>query len=194
MLFQTFDDKASCNALYAKNKLYFKSFPKNLTRTWSYSESLKNNKNIEYAQIYCKGKTLDEICPGYIQKEWKKAKNKLIAFNRACIEAQLDLNKHCFYDMTPRFFLEDLGKVKNKICDFVFSSYEKPQDYDFTLQLIKVLTEIKNTKLNIDDTDDIIKSDNESEVTKEGEEDIEDVEEINKEQDVKTQSITTSTS
>jgi len=149
MLFQTFDDKKNCNATYTKNKLYLKTFPKKMTKTWAYSESLKNKDNIEYAQIYCKGKTLDAICPEYLQKDWEKVKNKLIAFYKACEEAQLDLNKHCFYDMTPKSFLEDLAQIKNKICDFVFSSHEKPKNHDFMLQLIKVLTEIKNTKLNV---------------------------------------------
>jgi hypothetical protein len=149
MLFQTFDDKKNCNATYTKNKLYLKAFPKKMTKTWAYSEALKNKDNIEYAQIYCKGKTLDAICPEYLQKDWEKVKNKLIAFYKACEEAELDLNKHCFYDMTPRFFLEDLAQIKNKICEFVFSNYEKPKNYNFMLQLMKILTEIKNTKLNI---------------------------------------------
>ena len=149
MLFQIFDDKKDCNTTYTKNKLYLKAFPKKMTKTWAYSEALKNKDNIEYAQIYCEGKTLDMICPEYLQKDWEKVKNKLIAFYKACEEAQLDLNKHCFYDMTPKFFLEDLAQIKNKICEFVFSNYEKPKNYDFTLQLTKILTEIKNTKLNV---------------------------------------------
>jgi len=150
MLFQTFDDKTNCNAMYANNKLYFKGLPKNLTKTWSYSESLKDNHDIEYAQIYCNGQTLDEACPPHLQNDWEKVKKRLIAFHRSCEETQLNLNDHCLYDMIPRFFLKDLACIKNKICGFVFSHYEKPKNYEFTLQLVKILTEIKNTKLNVD--------------------------------------------
>ena len=148
MLFQTFDDKKNCKAVYAKDKLYFKHFPKKLTQTWSYSEFLKE-KDIAYAQIFCGGKTLDEVCPQHYKKEWERVKGKLNAFYGACTEAKLNLNDHCFYELMPKFFLEDLAKVKNKICNFVFDQYEKPKNYDFTLNLLKILTEIKNTKLNV---------------------------------------------
>ena len=47
MLFQTFDDKKNCNATYTKNKLYLKAFPKKMTKTWAYSEALKNKNNIQ---------------------------------------------------------------------------------------------------------------------------------------------------
>lgn len=149
MLFQTFDDKKDCNAIYAIGKLHFESIPKNLTKTWSYSESLKN-KNIDYAQIFCGGKKLDDICPQRHEKEWKEAKRRLNAFHRTCTETKLNVNDHCFYDLVPAFFLEDIAKIKNKICNFVFTNYEKPKDYDFKLDLIKILTEMKNRKLNID--------------------------------------------
>jgi hypothetical protein len=150
MLFQTFDDKENCKAVYTKNKLYFNKPPKGLSKTWSYSEFLRDKDNIAYAQIFCGGKTLDEVCPPHLQSEWEKVKNRLIAFQKTCQEVQLDLSEHCFYDMLPRFFLEDLAQIKNKICNFVFSNYEKPKNYDFMLQLVKVLTEVKNTKLNLD--------------------------------------------
>ena len=149
MLFQTFDDKENCTALYTGGKLYFKHTPDNLTQTWSYSESLKN-KNVEYAQIYCGGKALDEICPPQYKKEWEQSKKKLNAFHKACTEVGLNLNDCCFYDLVPKFFLEDLSKVKNKICNFVFSNHERPENYDFTLDLIKILTEIKNTCVEVD--------------------------------------------
>ena len=150
MLFQTFDDKKNCSIVYAKNKLYFNDFPKDLTKTWSYAESLKDKENVEYAQIFCEGKTLDEICPPHLQDEWEKVKSRLIACQRACKEAQLDLHDHCFYDMLPRFFLEELAQIKNKMCNFIFSNYKKPARYDSTLDLVKIITEIKNTKLNVD--------------------------------------------
>jgi hypothetical protein len=46
--------------------------------------------------------------------------------------------------------LQDLSQAKNKICEYVFSNYEKPENYDLLLRLVKILTEIKNTRLNVD--------------------------------------------
>jgi DNA polymerase I-like protein with 3'-5' exonuclease and polymerase domains len=52
--------------------------------------------------------------------------------------------------MVPEQFLIDFCRVKNQICNFVFKNYEKPDDYEHMVSLAKVLTEIKNKKLNID--------------------------------------------
>ena len=138
MLFQTFDEKEQCVATYANDKVYFKKTPKNLTETWSYSASLKDYKDIEYAQIYCAGKTLDEMCPDYLRTEWEKVNSRLKAFYRACTEAKLDLNQHCFFELVPRSFLKDYAKVKNAISRYVFAGHKKPENYDFFLSLSKV--------------------------------------------------------
>jgi hypothetical protein len=52
--------------------------------------------------------------------------------------------------MVPEFFLKEYARVKNKICDHVFATYKKPKNYEFAANLVKVLTEIKNKKLNVD--------------------------------------------
>ena len=71
MIFQTFDDKEKCIAVYAGNKLHLKKIPKKLTKTWEYSEFLCN-REVEYAKYYCGGKTLDEVCPPHLRKEWEE--------------------------------------------------------------------------------------------------------------------------
>jgi len=47
-----------------KERLYFNEPPPNLTKTWSYSEFLADKK-IDYAQLYCRGQSLDKVCPDY---------------------------------------------------------------------------------------------------------------------------------
>jgi len=151
LLFQTFDDKENCVALYAKGKLYFNEPPPKLTKTWSHSEFLADKK-IDYAQLYCRGQSLDKVCPDYLREDWDEVNNKLKAFYRAILEAKLDLNEHCFYEMTSQKFLIDYGEIKNKICNHVFKTHERPQDYDYLSDLARVLIETKNKKLNIDTT------------------------------------------
>tara|TARA_R110000851_G_scaffold252552_1_gene405053 strand:+ start:1500 stop:2690 length:1191 start_codon:yes stop_codon:yes gene_type:complete len=151
VFFQTFDDKQNCLAVYLSGKFHFNGAPHNsmLTKTWSYSEVLKD-KEIEYAKLYCAGQSLDEACPDFLRKEWDGVKSRLEAFHRSVKESGLDLNEHCFFDMVPKFFLKDYAVVKNAICQHVFSSYEKPPNYDFLVELTKLLTEIKNRKLLVD--------------------------------------------
>tara|TARA_R110000824_G_scaffold67377_8_gene174562 strand:+ start:11096 stop:12283 length:1188 start_codon:yes stop_codon:yes gene_type:complete len=152
MLFQTFDDKKDCLAIYACGKLYTKKLPKkDLSLTWDYSESVRG-ESIEYAKYYCGGKSLSEVCPSYLLKDWEGINNKLKAFHTAAKEAKLDLNQYCYFDLLPEHILLEYGKIKNQISAYVFKKYEKPEDYDFKVNLAKVLTEIKNTKLNIDES------------------------------------------
>ncbi len=147
MLFQAFDDKKECEYICAQGKIHSK-IPKNLTKTWSYSEFLADEE-IEYAKLYCQNKTLDEVCPEYLQQSWEKINKKLKAFHRSMIEVNLDLNNYCLRELVPESFLVDFGNIKNQICEHVFKKYEKPENYDYLLSLTKVLTEIKNKKLNI---------------------------------------------
>jgi len=64
MRFQTLDDKNECVAVYLPkdNQLKFNHIPDDATSTWSYAPYLKS-KQIEYAQLYCEGKNLEEVCP-----------------------------------------------------------------------------------------------------------------------------------
>jgi len=148
MIFQTFDDKKKCVAIFAKGKIHKHKLPSPLAKTWDYSEILRD-KDVEYAKYYCGGKRLDEVCPDHLRKEWENINGKLEAFYRAVNEAKLDLNEHCFFDVAPPHFLLEYGRIKEKICAYVFSNFKKPLDYEVKVGLAKVLVEIKNTKLNL---------------------------------------------
>jgi len=149
MIFQTFDDKKKCVAICVKGEIHKNKIPTSLTETWDYSEALRD-KDIKYAKYYCGGKSLDEVCPDHLRNEWENVNRSLKAFYRAVNEAKLDLNEHCFFDLVPPYFLLNYAHIKDKICAYVFSNFEKPQNYEFMTNLAKVLTEIKNTKLNTD--------------------------------------------
>ena len=149
MIFQTFDDKEDCVAIYVDGKIYKEKPPSELSHTWSFSEFLAD-ETVEYAKYYCGGKSLDEVCPPRLQSEWDSVKRSLQAFHTSTREAKLRLNDYCYFDLLPDHVLLRYGKIKNGITSHVLQNYEKPDDYDFRLELAKVLTSIKNQKLNID--------------------------------------------
>ena len=63
MQFQTLDDKKDCVGIYCDGALYFnQELPQDITHTWSYSAFLEN-KEVQYAKLYCGGKSLDDVCP-----------------------------------------------------------------------------------------------------------------------------------
>jgi len=150
MIFQTFDSKNECAAVFADNRLSgidnvdFSSF----NRTWAWAPYLPSG--IDFAKIYVGGKELDEVCPEEYKEEYDKASSKLKALYRSFLLAKINMNENCFYDLVSKGFLEDYAKVKNKICDWIFDNVEKPSNHDYLVRLQEVLHDISNRRLIID--------------------------------------------
>ena len=148
MFFQTLDDKSECVGAYIDGELFFENLPSNLTHTWNYSGFLKG-KEVQYAKIYCGGKTLDEICPEHLFPRWEQICVKLRGFVRSFKIADVSLEDHCFFDLVPTRFLLEYCYMKDQICQYVFSNYAKPPNYDFQVSLNEILAEMRYRKLNI---------------------------------------------
>ena len=149
MLFQTLDDKKECVGIYYAGELSFnEGLPEDLESTWSYSAFLKNH-DIEYAKLYCEGKTLDTVCPEALQTRWHRVSNKLKAFIKSFNTSLVSLNESCFFDLVPQKFLLEYCYTKDLICQHVLDNYSRPDNYNYLLELTKVIEEIKYNKLNL---------------------------------------------
>ena len=147
--FQTLDDKSECVGIYCDGELFFnEDLPEALSRTWSYAGFL-GDKNIEYAQLYCGGKSLEEVCPEVLRPRWEGVKKKYLAFLKSFQTSRVSLNKNCFYDLVPQKFLLEWCYVRDLICQHVFENYERPHNYDYLLQLTKAMEDIKYRRLNL---------------------------------------------
>ena len=151
MLFQTLDDKNECVGYFSNGELFFGDLPDDATKTWNYSAHLKD-RNIQYAKLYCDGKSLDEACPDHLRNEWDKINAKLKAHFRSFREAKISLSDHCFFDLVPRQFLLEFCDIKNQITEYVFKIHSKPENYDVLVSLTKLVEEIKQNRLHIDST------------------------------------------
>ena len=149
MLFQTLDDKQECVGIYKEGELFFSKLPEELTQTWSYSGFLKY-RDIEYAQIYCGGKSLGDVCPPHLKDEYTKLRAKGTAFLKSFDKAKINLKENCFFDMVPKQYLLEWCELKNKITEHVFATYSRPKNHDFLCSASKLLHEISYQKLNID--------------------------------------------
>jgi len=118
-------------------------------RTWRHHPCLEEG-SYEYANLYCEGKTLDEVCPAALRDKWEIQTKRLKAFYRAFREAKVDLTEHCFYEQLPPGLLKEYLELKNQITTHVFDTYPKPANYDFLFELTKVVEEIKERKINVD--------------------------------------------
>ena len=149
MIFQTLDNKGKCVGYYAENELFFKEIPDSADRTWYYSPSLKD-REIEYARIYCGGKSLEEACPEELRPAWEQITKKLHSFLKAFKTAKLNLDDLCLYDIVPEFFLYEFSHTKNSITKHIFQNFARPKNHNFLVNVIKMITDIKSQKLNID--------------------------------------------
>ena len=149
MYFQTLDDKGECVGVYKDGKLYFEDLPEGLKRTWKYAEYLEES-DVEYASIWCGNRSIDDVWPDVLVDDWLAVEGKLKAFYRSFVLAKVNMDENCFFDLVPKQFLLEYCEMRNKITQYVFEKYEKPQNYDFMVDLTKVLTKIKHQRLNID--------------------------------------------
>ena len=152
MYFQTLDDKSECVGIYKDGKLHFDNFPTDLKRTWRYSGSIKDD-DIEYAWLYCQGKTLRDVCPPEFEKELNSSMKKMEAFFKSFQIAKLDMTQHCIFDLIPEDSLASFCEIKNKITEYVFAMNDKPENYDFLNDAHKLIYNIGEQELNIDTLD-----------------------------------------
>lgn len=152
MLFQTLDDKGECVGIYYDGDLVFDldDFPEDLTRSWSYSSYLDGYRGVDYADLYAQGKTLDEVCPDFLQEEWEALRHQRLAFVRSLKISKIDIKSNCLYDILPPWFLRRYNALKNEITNYVIENHKKPPNYRNLFEVRKLLAEIKDDTLNID--------------------------------------------
>tara|TARA_Y100001973_G_C5207802_1_gene342918 strand:+ start:4178 stop:5356 length:1179 start_codon:yes stop_codon:yes gene_type:complete len=143
MLFQVIQ-----NHLFADGDLKLYQPSEKLTHTWSYSKILKDI-NPECAKIWAEGKGLDSCCPYSLEAEWKKNKNKIKAFLKSFKKVGLDTSNIDYVDFIPEKFIKRYLQNINQISGHVFSSCERPENYDFMFDLICMIEDIKSQNLKI---------------------------------------------
>jgi len=149
MLFQSLDNKKECVGIYVNGELFFSEPPIDLTHTWEYTPALKDLE-LEYASLYCSGKTLAEVCPEQLKADYDRVSRKLKAFINSFLEAKVSLKENCFYDLTPTRFLKEYCEIKNRITQHVFENYPRPREYEFYKNFSVFIESISARQLNVD--------------------------------------------
>tara|TARA_R100000234_G_scaffold91812_2_gene59977 strand:- start:104 stop:1276 length:1173 start_codon:yes stop_codon:yes gene_type:complete len=150
MLFQTLDNKRECYAVYSDGELYH--YPNNLHMTETWDWTCHAPPNVDFAQVWCNGKSLSEVCPEELKISLQHIQNKARAFFKSFQSSKMSMDDVCFYDLVPKNFLLDYCNIKNEISKHVFSSYQKPKNYDFLVELVEMLDDISCHTLNFDHT------------------------------------------
>jgi len=146
MIFHSIDSKQKCKTIFSNDEVIpFPDYDK-LTGTWDYNLDHPNT-DIQYAKLYLDGKSLDDVCPIDFKNEWESTKLKHQAYIKSFMTAQVQAQDYCFYDLVPESFLKEYFGQKCKIVDYVLSHYERPYNYNFLVELSKLLKTIEENKL-----------------------------------------------
>jgi len=148
MIFQTLDDKSECVGVYVDGKLHFDDIPDNLTKTWKYTGSVKDDA-VEYAWLYCGGKDLQQACPDDLKEQLNEVQKTFKAYLKSFQIAKINLRDNCFFDLVPTDFLMEFCEVRNKITQHVFETYDRPENYNHLDRTYKLLHKIRYQKMNI---------------------------------------------
>lgn len=149
MIFQVLDTKNECVGFYKNGELIFDNFIEGVGSTWNYTSILRG-KDIQYAQIYAGGKSLDECCPEYLKDEWERVNKKLKAFFNSFLESKVSLTENCIFDLTPERYLKEYYDVKCKITDHVFKTHTQPPEYTFYREFTEFVGDISSRNLQLD--------------------------------------------
>ena len=154
MIFQTLDDKSDCVGIYTSNNLIFdlEEFPDSLSKTWKYAPYLRG-LDIDYVSLYLEGGKIADNIPEYLQDDWQDVSKKIQAFKRSLSISRVDTFENCFFDLVPQRFLMEFCEVKNKICEHIVKTVDKPDRYEFYKHVSMMLGDLATRPINISQRD-----------------------------------------
>jgi len=146
MFFQVFE-----NEFFHNNQIY-NFLPEDFSKTWHHDPILKDH-DAEYAYVWAKGQSLDDVCPAAIYEDWKKISKKVRSIIKSFQAVGADMSQIDIKQVIPQKIIVKYLFCKNHICQHVFENHEKPQNYDFMADLHKMCSEIaeKPLKINLDE-------------------------------------------
>ncbi len=148
MIFQLMDSKSDCAGVYLPNKFVYDRIPSGLTKTWSWSQHL-DGRDIDYAQLWVGGKSLDDSCPEHLKARWEASQNLLKSHFKSFSIADVKLTDVCFYDLVPEKHLQHYFDTKNEITAWVFENIERPKNYSFLKETFGNLRELAKHELSV---------------------------------------------
>lgn len=147
--FQIIDDKNNCFGVYSNGEFIYDRVPNTFSRTFSWSKHHGIN-DIDYAFLYGGGRRLVDLCPENLKERFEIRERKIKAFVNSFINAKIDIENICLFDIVPTSHLRHYLEIKNKICDFVFANSDRPTNYNFLKNTYQTINEIALQSLRID--------------------------------------------
>ena len=149
MLFQVLDSNEECLGIFCEGQIreHYKDIE--LSHTWAPTLHFRNQQ-LEYAQLWASGKSLQELCPPELKNSYSALDAAARAYLRSFQTARIDLRDVCFYDLVPESFLLDFFQIKNDITKNVFETQARPSNYQFLHDLSFLLMDLRTRELKLD--------------------------------------------
>ena len=149
MIFQILDNKEDCFGIYRNGEFIYDRVPHNVTGTWAWNPSLAGVA-IDYAHIYVGGKSFNEVCPEDLKLRFEKREARIKAFINSAVNAKINVDNQCMFDLVPEQHLKHYCEIKNQICQWVFENYERPDNHQSIVDLYEMASDIQKNPILID--------------------------------------------
>ena len=146
--FQIIDDKQDCFGVYSGGHFTYDRIPNTYGRTFSWSPHLLG-RDIEYAYLFSGGKSFSKACPVHLRERFEIRERKIKSFVNSFLNAKIDIQDACLFDLIPRQHLKHWLDVRNQICEHIFETHERPANYSFLKNAYEMTREISLQPLKI---------------------------------------------
>ena len=123
--------------------------PQDNIDSWDYHPDFEGASDIRLASLYLGDLDINNAVPDVMHAMWEGSNIYLKAHVRALLGAKVNLNDHSFFDIIPEHVYKKHLGLKDRICEYVFSTYPRPKNYDYLLDLTRVLDQVRRYGLNI---------------------------------------------
>ena len=120
-----------------------------LDYTWAFSKRFSNFPSIEYMKIFNGGKSLIDNNSDELKQEFENINKRLQIYLKAIKHSQTKFIQSNIFDLIPIEFWEKYFGIKNKMLTHLKQNIPKPINYSFFVNLLELLEDIEEKKLNI---------------------------------------------
>jgi len=146
MIFELIDAKKKCDSCFINGEIVKFSQTELTTQTWDYSQIMGDGK-YELACLYAGTKNIEDACSNSTRERYLHSKNKLRAYLKSFVTAQVSLDEYCFYDLVPVSFLKEFFSIRREILQEIFATKQRPENYDFLYDLNKLIIDLSGKKV-----------------------------------------------
>ena len=148
--FQIIDDKKDCFGVYTNGNFIYdvSNLPFDGGVTWNWSGHITGGSHY-YGYILAGGKTISEACPEHLKERFELRQRKIKSFINSFVQAKININDACLFDMIPPQHLKHYLEIKNQICEHVYSNSKGTKNYSLLHDIYEMICDISEQPLAI---------------------------------------------